>query len=62
MFAAFLFISMLPPIFATDFSGKVVSILDGDPIELLHQDLAERIRFNGSDCPEKGQAYGKRVK
>jgi micrococcal nuclease len=45
-----------------DFSGPVVSILDGDTIEVLHNNRAERIRLNGIDCPEKGQAYGKRAK
>src|SRR5215470_16277408 len=49
------------PAFA-DFTGSVVSILDGDTIEVLHNNRAERIRLNGIDCPEKGQAYGKRAK
>jgi micrococcal nuclease len=47
---------------AADFSGRVVSVLDGDTIEVLHNHKAERIRLNGIDCPEKGQAYGKRSK
>jgi hypothetical protein len=29
--------------------------------EVLHNIHAERIRFSGIDCPEKGQAYGKRA-
>ena len=45
-----------------DFTGPVVSILDGDTIEVLHNTRAERIRLNGIDCPEKGQAYGNRAK
>jgi len=45
-----------------DFSGPVVSILDGDTIDVLHNNRAERIRLNGIDCPEKGQAYGKKAK
>src|ERR1700704_4073644 len=45
-----------------DFSGPVVSILDGDTIEVLHNDRPERIRLSGIDCPEKGQAYGTRAK
>ena len=47
---------------ATDFSGPVVSVLDGDTIEVLHNQHPERIRLSGIDCPEKGQAYGKRAK
>lgn len=40
--------------FAEDFSGPVVSVLDGDTIEVLHSHRAEYIRLNGIDCPEKG--------
>jgi len=47
---------------ATDFFGPVVSVLDGDTIEVLHNQQSERIRLSGIDCPEKGQAYGKRAK
>jgi len=39
-----------------DFSGPVVSALDGDTIEVLHNQDPERIRLSGIDCPEKGQA------
>ena len=49
-------------VFAENFSGPVVSILDGDTIEVLHKQHAERIRFSGIDCPEKGQAYGQKAK
>jgi endonuclease YncB( thermonuclease family) len=45
-----------------DFSGPVVSVLDGDTIEVLHNQRPERIRLSGIDCPEKGQAFGKRAK
>ena len=56
---AFPIASLLIPvcIFAADFSGPVVSVLDGDTIEVLHNHHAERIRLSGIDCPEKGQAY-----
>jgi endonuclease YncB( thermonuclease family) len=47
---------------AADFSGSVVSVLDGDTIEVLHNQHPERIRLSGIDCPEKGQAYGNRAK
>ena len=57
-----LLVFILTPAFAADFSGPVVGVLDGDAIEGLHNSRAERIRLNGIDCPEKGQAYGKRAK
>jgi endonuclease YncB( thermonuclease family) len=38
-----------------DFSGLVVSVLDGDTLEVLHNRHPERIRLSGIDCPEKGQ-------
>ena len=37
-------------------------ITDCDTIEVLHNNKAERVRLSGIDCPEKGQAYGKRAK
>jgi endonuclease YncB( thermonuclease family) len=45
---------------ATSFTGPVVSVLDGDTIEVLHNNRPERIRLSGIHCPEKGQAYGQR--
>src|SRR5690349_21156618 len=45
-----------------DFTGPVVSVLDGDTIEVLHNTYPERIRLSGIDCPEKGQAYGNNAK
>ena len=39
---------------AADFSGSVVFILDGDTIEVLHNQHPKRIRLSGIDCPEKG--------
>jgi len=47
---------------AADCSGSVTAILDGDTIEVLHNNRAERIRLNGIDYPQKGQAFGKRAK
>src|SRR5262249_33462398 len=35
------------------FSGTVVSVLDGDTIEVLYNRRAKRIRLNGIDAPEK---------
>jgi micrococcal nuclease len=45
-----------------DFSGAVVSVLDGDTIEVLHYAQPERVRLSGIDCPEKGQAYSNNAK
>ncbi len=56
-----LFVIFVPYVHA-DFSGQVVSILDGDTIEVLHNQPPERIRLNSIDCPEKGQAFGQRAK
>jgi endonuclease YncB( thermonuclease family) len=36
---------------APDFSGPVVSVLDSDTLEVLHNNRAERIRLSGIDCP-----------
>ena len=61
MLATF-WVFLLAPAVTAEFSGSVVSVLDGDSIEVLHNNRAERIRLNGIDCPEKGQAYGKKTK
>ena len=47
---------------ASSFTGKVVGVIDGDTIDVLHNGQSERIRLNGIDCPEKGQAFGKKAK
>jgi len=44
------------------FRVPISQSLDGDTIEVLHNNHAERIRLSGIDCPEKGQAYGHRAK
>ncbi|HSL03841.1 MAG TPA: thermonuclease family protein [Nitrospiraceae bacterium] len=49
-------------IFAAEFTSPVVSVLDGDTLEVLHYQHSERIRLSGIDCPEKGQAFGKKAK
>lgn len=47
---------------AFPFTGKVVAVLDGDTIEVLHHGKAERIRLRGVDCPEKKQPFGQKAK
>ena len=44
------------------FDAQVIGVIDGDTIEVLHDKKPERIRLNGIDCPEKGQAYGHKAK
>jgi endonuclease YncB( thermonuclease family) len=45
-------------------TGKIVGIVDGDTVTLLCHNCNQtyRIRLNGIDCPEKGQAYGTAAK
>ena len=38
--------------------GSVVKVTDGDTIVLLINNQEQRIRLNGIDCPERGQAFG----
>ncbi len=56
------FLPLFVDIGYADFSGPVVGVLDGDTIEVLHNQHPERIRLNGIDCPEKRQAYGQKAK
>src|SRR5215510_3727658 len=60
--AALLCILLARGALAADYSGPVVSVLDGDTIEVLHNTHPERIRLSGIDCPEKGQAFGNRAR
>jgi micrococcal nuclease len=51
------------PSFATELSGKVVGITDGDTFTLLLVDNSTvRIRLHGIDTPEKGQPFGENAK
>lgn len=56
------FLLLATSAFAADFTGQVVGVIDGDTIDVLHNGKAERIRLTGIDCPEKGQAFGKKAK
>ena len=54
---------MLGPILAhAEFIGKVVGVIDGDSIRVMHDGKAEQIRLLGIDCPEKRQPFGTRAK
>jgi endonuclease YncB( thermonuclease family) len=44
-------------------TGQVVGISDGDTLTVLDESIRQRkIRFNGIDAPESGQAFGSRSK
>jgi endonuclease YncB( thermonuclease family) len=44
---------------ASEFTGKVIKVVDGDTIDVLTDDKEKvRIRFSGIDTPERGQPYG----
>lgn len=44
-------------------TGKVVSIADGDTLTILTDDkLQVKVRLEGIDTPERGQAYGNKAK
>jgi micrococcal nuclease len=43
---------------AGEFTGSVVSVVNGDTIEVLHKKRAERIRLIGIDCPKPRQPFG----
>ena len=48
---------------ASDFQAKVIHITDGDTITVLNEVKEEiKVRLNGIDCPEIGQAFGKKSK
>lgn len=42
--------------------GNVVGVSDGDTITVMHDGKGEKIRLYGIDCPESGQAFGKKAK
>ena len=46
-----------------DLTGKVIGVIDGDTVDILTADKETiRIRFNGIDCPERGQPFGNNAK
>ena len=47
---------------STEFRGTVVSVADGDTIDLRRADgYTVTVRLHGVDCPEKNQPYGARA-
>jgi len=62
LLATVLFLIPTKQSLANNLTAKVITVLDGDTIEVLHNQHPERIRLNGIDCPEKGRAFGQRAK
>jgi hypothetical protein len=58
--AAFLLLCLLflPQANAETFTGRVVTILDGDTVDVLVGKRPRRVRLEGIDAPEKAQAFG----
>ena len=50
------------PCLSWAWSGKVISIADGDTITVLRDKEQVRIRLYGIDTPELGQAFGTKAK
>ena len=49
-------------VYAASFTGKLVKVLDGDTVEVMHDGKAERVRLAQIDCPEKNQPFGQAAK
>lgn len=47
---------------AAEIQGKVVGVADGDTITVLSNGKQIRVRLQGIDSPESGQAFGARAK
>ena len=54
-------VTLLPSL-AWAWSGKVIGVIDGDSIKVLHDGRQEQIRLWGIDCPEKNQDFGTKAK
>ena len=50
----------IPPAWAADFPAQVVTVHDGDTITISRADRKAKIRLQGIDCPELGQAFGRK--
>ncbi len=64
-FAALALATLLgsPTAFASEtFSGKCVGVTDGDTIKVLRDGRETKIRLEGIDCPETGDAFSAKAK
>lgn len=57
-----LLFTLFMPSLCSAWHGKVVTVLDGDSIKVMHNGRAEEVRLYGIDSPEKDQASGQKAK
>lgn len=58
-FLLYCFGSLLSPSVAhADFTGKVLSVTDGDTLTVKYKKLKIKVRLQNIDAPEHGQPYG----
>ena len=53
---------LIPCLVFADFSGRVVSVIDGNSIRVLSGKRIVKVLLHGIDCPAKKQPYGKQAK
>ena len=59
----FLIFLLMIPCLAWAWSARVLGVTDGDTIKVMGSHNKQvKIRLYGIDCPEKGQAFGKKAK
>ena len=58
----FFFFLLLAPSTCFSWPAKVVSVTDGDTINVIRDNRQIEIRLYGIDCPEKSQDYGQQAK
>jgi micrococcal nuclease len=58
----FLFLLLLTPATGRSWTAKVVSVTDGDTINVIRDGRQEKVRLYGIDTPEKGQDYGQQAR
>ena len=61
VFIAYLSMAISPST-AAEFKAKVIAVIDGDSLLVLHDSLKEKVILYGIDCPELKQEFGPQAK